>query len=358
MTYRLIVLLILVGLLEPAWACRIIERKIHREAKEETVNGRGGDCYYKRIPQTEQTTNWQEQESWRTEFYISASSTQPHFVKEYYFDLEIVCLTDADGESHISYVVQGSRGGAIEFFLDGNKISSYSTLEVIGRGGNSYVRPNSCYHIYYSFYGDILYIKLNAEKSTYVYQVKLIDNHTLNYDLLTGLLLPKQQSLNVQLMDAIRNNNKADVEKLLLEGADPNLGNLADGTPLHLAADTGNITVAQLLIQAGAKVSRAEIPTQNLSTPLDYIPHHPVYMAAANGDLDMLEFLMPLSPDLNKPIFHIRFTPLEIAIMNEHIDAVYYLLVNGAEVTPRAIEIAAFKGQSELTEYLSNQLSR
>ena len=69
--------------------------------------------------------------------------------------------------------------------------------------------------------------------------------------LLTGAVPPADSPL----IDATKRGDAAGVRSLLAEGADPNVA-LGDGlTALHVAAQEGNLEIAEILISAGARVA-------------------------------------------------------------------------------------------------------
>lgn len=147
MLQRCLVLLIFVGLLEPVLACTIIPPK--REIKVEIVQGLGGDCYYKRIPQTYIGQNWEYEESWRTEFYTSKNSNSPVFKKSYYFEDSIACLEDETGNKRISLVNSRSvdnvnSEGWLEFLVDDQTVKSYAPLDIIESEKNAVFYDDTC----------------------------------------------------------------------------------------------------------------------------------------------------------------------------------------------------------------------
>lgn len=77
----------------------------------------------------------------------------------------------------------------------------------------------------------------------------------------------------MNLIDAVIENDIKAVQKLLAEGADPNLIlDIARITPLHFAAQNNAVAAAELLINAGADL-RAKIDPEGL-TPLDIAKLH------------------------------------------------------------------------------------
>jgi hypothetical protein len=78
------------------------------------------------------------------------------------------------------------------------------------------------------------------------------------------------------------------VRKLIRRRCDPNVRSLFYSTPLHLAAGTGQKTVAELLLADGADVNAAD---ESDETPL--------HLAAASGHLDMVLLLISHGANVN-----------------------------------------------------------
>ncbi|KFY07593.1 hypothetical protein V492_07008 [Pseudogymnoascus sp. VKM F-4246] len=80
-----------------------------------------------------------------------------------------------------------------------------------------------------------------------------------------------------------------DMVRLLLDaGADVNDSPHQWGTPLHGAADRGDVSLAKFLLENGAHV---DVPNANAATPL--------HIAAELGDLDMATLLLDTGADVN-----------------------------------------------------------
>jgi ankyrin repeat protein len=133
------------------------------------------------------------------------------------------------------------------------------------------------------------------------------------------------------------------VELLLTHKSNPNIyschrnydeefGWHFSGTPLHITAVNGNVSVAELLLAAGAMVS----PSWDLDL------RTPIFYAAAYGHHEIISCLCKHGAN---PKFRehrhshgcfLDYTPLHYAADNGHLKAVEVLLACGAE--PRAIE--------------------
>lgn len=71
----------------------------------------------------------------------------------------------------------------------------------------------------------------------------------------------------MELIEAVIHNNRAAVEQILTNGADPNFcQDHANVTPLHFAAQHNSTSVVDLLIAAGANIYATTKPEQQ--TPL------------------------------------------------------------------------------------------
>jgi hypothetical protein len=363
MLRRYLVLLIVLGTLEPALACSIIPPR--REIQVEIVQGLGGDCYYKRIPQPEKTSSWRWRESWRTEFYRNAESERPLFTRIDYYSSDIVCLEDKEGSKFIGYVVDKAQDGEsyplnskswLIFFVDGQAVASYTPIDLIMRSDNSYYDV-SCGsgHIYLDRIDGFI---IDGQTNSYVYQVQTFDGHIIRFDLSTGERLSTEQSPEVLLMDAIRSNDVELVEQLLSQGADPNKGNIADGTPLYLATKLSSMEIVGLLLNVGAETDNRKIPQD----PYNVDPeNNAVYLASKEGNLEIVGLLLESGANPDQPNydeFALAETPLDIAIVEQHIEIVQYLLEHGAKFTDKTLELAESSGNTEMIELVSSYTPR
>lgn len=93
------------------------------------------------------------------------------------------------------------------------------------------------------------------------------------------------------------------VRNLITQGSDINAANHHGQTPLHLAADQGNSSVARTLLELGAMVDAAE--TASGYTPLHY--------AAGHGHTDLCELLIRYGADPDMLTGNME-SPLHLAI--------------------------------------------
>jgi ankyrin repeat protein len=142
--------------------------------------------------------------------------------------------------------------------------------------------------------------------------------------LLTALLFAGNASAqDVRLLSATRNSDLDAARSLLGAGADPNVAQGDGMTPLHLAAERGNVEMAKLLIGARANV--------NAKTRIgEYTPLH---VASAGGHVQVVEALLSAGADASARTSNSGVTPLHLAAMAPNGErAVTALLAKGAPV--------------------------
>ncbi len=103
-----------------------------------------------------------------------------------------------------------------------------------------------------------------------------------------------------------------------LENFDVNYVDESKITLLCYAAKSGNKQIAQILLDAGARINRA-----------DKNGFAPVFYAAEKGDLEMLSFLLSNKADLNAGDTKIN-SPLNIAVEKNNLPLVRFLMTNGS----------------------------
>jgi len=156
---------------------------------------------------------------------------------------------------------------------------------------------------------------------------KLLDEYP------TSTIVPSTQ-LMIERVHQVKNReslfeavNKGDIEQLKLlisEGADVNIRDQKDMTPLHLTAGNGNTDIASILIDNGADVN----------TRIDEYGVTPLHVAAVWGKTAVAELLLAKGADINAQTRRGE-TALEFAIRNDHPDVLELLLANGANIEAR-----------------------
>ncbi len=144
---------------------------------------------------------------------------------------------------------------------------------------------------------------------------------------------------------------EGDVEKmraLLAEGADVNAAQGDGMTALHRASQAGNTAMAELLIEAGARLeARTRLGE-----------HTPLHVASASGRSGVIALLVAAGADVNS-LTTTGATPLHFAAASGSADAVAALVAGGAEVDAREpvwgqtpLMFAAASGRAEAIEVL------
>ncbi|KFQ14910.1 GA-binding protein subunit beta-2, partial [Leptosomus discolor] len=158
--------------------------------------------------------------------------------------------------------------------------------------------------------------------------------------------------LGKRLLEAARKGEDDEVRKLMASGA-PFTTDWLGTSPLHLAAQYGHYSTAEVLLRAG--VSR------DARTKVDRTPLH---MAAADGHTHIVELLIRNGADVNAKDM-LKMTALHWATEHNHRDVVELLIKYGADVhafskfDKSAFDIALDKNNAEtlvmLQEAMQNQ---
>lgn len=131
----------------------------------------------------------------------------------------------------------------------------------------------------------------------------------------TGTLLTRATRHGPEsLAVAVRSRDLVGIEAALAAGVDPNLPGPSHLPPLHLAAALGYIEEARLLIKHGADIDKfCVVPTQGPDGKEVWQPiSTPLHLAAQQGDVDFV--LMLLEQDVDVNIQNAReATPLDMA---------------------------------------------
>ncbi len=148
------------------------------------------------------------------------------------------------------------------------------------------------------------------------------------------------------LIAAAKQHDAASVARLLEQGADPNAASPSGETPLHWAAQAGDIAMVRRLVKAGAKVGANRYGIT------------PLIAACMRGDGATIEVLLEAGADVNGATPDGR-TPLMIAAQTGKPAAVRFLLARGADPNARekaqaqtALMWAAAEGHGEAVQAL------
>ncbi|KAL1772227.1 GA-binding protein subunit beta-2 [Sigmodon hispidus] len=160
--------------------------------------------------------------------------------------------------------------------------------------------------------------------------------------------------LGKRLLEAARKGHDDEVRTLMANGA-PFTTDWLGTSPLHLAAQYGHYSTAEVLLRAG--VSR------DARTKVDRTPLH---MAAADGHVHIVELLVRSGADVNAKDM-LKMTALHWATEHHHRDVVELLIKYGADVhafskfDKSAFDIALEKNNTEilviLQEAMQNQVN-
>lgn len=120
-------------------------------------------------------------------------------------------------------------------------------------------------------------------------------------------------------INAIRAKNFDEVIKLIKRIDNINVPNLYGWIPIHIAAQTGDVSVIELLINNGADINN--VGRSSKWTPLMY--------AASNGHFEAVEYIVELGVDINYSTGEQHAgTAIEKAMTNYHDVVFRYLLVH------------------------------
>ncbi|KAJ3459084.1 hypothetical protein MRS44_015157 [Fusarium solani] len=122
------------------------------------------------------------------------------------------------------------------------------------------------------------------------------------------------------LHTAVECHEEHAVQLLLAHGADPDLADYTDATPLHLSiAKPGGLAIAKMLVQAGADLDLPGCRRWGNS---------PLMIAVANRDMEATKFLIEAGADMD---FISERSALQIAVETRNVEIVKFLLNKGAD---------------------------
>lgn len=125
--------------------------------------------------------------------------------------------------------------------------------------------------------------------------------------------------LGKRLLEAARHGEDDDVRKLMSNGA-PFTTDWLGASPLHLAAQFGHRSTAEVLLRAGI--------CKDARTKVDRTPLH---MAATEGHEDIVDLLIRNGADINAKDM-LKMTALHWATQHRHRNVVQLLIKHGADV--------------------------
>lgn len=151
--------------------------------------------------------------------------------------------------------------------------------------------------------------------------------------------------LGKRLLESAKFGNTDEVRQLMTNGA-PFTTDQLGTSPLHLVAQYGHLTTAEVLIRAG--ISR------DARTKVDRTPLH---IAAQEGHLPIVELLLKNGADIEAKDM-LKMTPLHWAVERAHVHVIESLLRHGADVNSMskfektAIDVAIDNGRTDIVEIL------
>ena len=164
------------------------------------------------------------------------------------------------------------------------------------------------------------------------------------------LIFAQMDAPTSRLLSTCQSNNLTAVQESLAQGADVNAKDQAGYTPLLYAVTAGNLQMTELLLEKGAH--------QDVN---DSQGRCPVIIAVQTGNVQLLQKLAGAGGDLGHRHVITRGdarTPLHIAVQNQDIPMVKYLLSQKVSMEARNIDfesplmLAAMTGNLEMVKLL------
>lgn len=164
-------------------------------------------------------------------------------------------------------------------------------------------------------------------------------------------LLRQLGAMPDDLHDAVNAGDTARVQYFLAHGADVNERDVGWSTPLDLAAATGQVAVAVMLLDAGADIEAANEPAEM----------HPLHLAALGDHAEMARLLIERGADLEAGDSQGR-SPLTIAAAYGKVAVASEMLARGANPLAQdsvyhdtPMHYAAIVGSIEMVDLLLTQ---
>lgn len=153
--------------------------------------------------------------------------------------------------------------------------------------------------------------------------------------------------------------------KILLDnGADVSIHERLSGlSALHSATQNRNIEFVEMLLKHGANPNDVSGPPSEANK--GYVTT-PLICSAANGRIDMMKLLLKSGALINMAVGRYKWTPLHEAVVQDQLEAILFLLENGADYKSPICYRPDFSIPSELEDpndmgepiYLVNELRR
>jgi ankyrin repeat protein len=159
----------------------------------------------------------------------------------------------------------------------------------------------------------------------------------------------RMNTIDEELIEATRENNLAEVSRLLNVGANVNVKDNCGLTPLHWACIKGHVHVVIELLEHGADVESTTIYGWT-----------PLHFACANGHVAVGNELLSRGATIEAKN-NIGSTPLHVASLRDHLPVVKALLSGRANILAAnnqgglPIHLAVYQGKTEVAKCLLQQ---
>lgn len=147
-------------------------------------------------------------------------------------------------------------------------------------------------------------------------------------DVTTAHINAIDSSGNTPLSWASARGDHKSIVLLLEHGASLDVANDLDAKPIHLAAQTGNMSTIRALVQAGADVN--SVVRQTLMTPIHYAAEY-------QDSSEKIHGLVDLGANVNGRDY-LSWTPLHWSSWRGHLSSLDALLACGADITARTLD--------------------